>query len=263
MKANYKNWVPTALVRFFLRSSLLCLAGFIIFGFITSKPSGNAKIVLMVLFGTAFLLITAALIWSLLARRAFDFYGKRKMSLQILEGIADYVTLPEGGLGLDIGCGSGALTIVCAKKNPQGTMYGLDLWGKEPSLYNQKVCEKNAEIEGVKNIRFIQGDAREIDFPDETFDAVCSNYVYHNIEHPDMEFLLLETLRVLKKGGTFAIHDIMKPKNYGDISRLTARLKKQGIEEIRWIDTTQNVFMTPREAKTLLLSGSGLLLGRK
>ena len=38
------------------------------------------------------------------------------------EGIRalDYVTLPEGGIGLDVGCGSGALTIACAKRNPQG-----------------------------------------------------------------------------------------------------------------------------------------------
>ena len=28
--------------------------------------------------------------------------------------------------------------------------------------------------------------------------------------------LLLETLRVLKKGGTFAIHDLMSERRYGD-----------------------------------------------
>ena len=34
--------------------------------------------------------------------------------------LASPVTLPEGGIGLDVGCGSGALTIACAKRNPQG-----------------------------------------------------------------------------------------------------------------------------------------------
>ena len=47
-----------------------------------------------------------------------------------------------------------------------------------------------------------------MDFPDETFDAVASNYVYHNIPSKDRQAILLETLRTLKKGGTFTIHDI-------------------------------------------------------
>ena len=58
-------------------------------------------------------------------------------------------------------------------------------------------------------MRFQKGDAVKLDFPDETFDLVTSNYVYHNIMGKDKQALLLETLRVLKKGGTFAIHDLM------------------------------------------------------
>ena len=38
----------------------------------------------------------------------------------------------------------------------------------------------------------------KLDFPDESFDAVTSNYVYHNIAGKDKQQLLLETLRVLK-----------------------------------------------------------------
>ena len=53
--------------------------------------------------------------------------------------------------------------------------------------------------------------------PDESFDAVISNYVYHNIMGADMHKLLLESLRVLKKGGVFALNDDMKPKLYGDM----------------------------------------------
>ena len=31
----------------------------------------------------------------------------------------------------ELGCGSGALTIACAKKNPKAGMVGIDRWGKE------------------------------------------------------------------------------------------------------------------------------------
>ena len=78
--------------------------------------------------------------------------------------------------------------------------------------------EKNAASEGVAaRCRFQQGDANKLDFPDESFDAVVSNYVYHNIMGSDKRALLLETLRVLKKGGVFAINDNMKPRAYGDM----------------------------------------------
>ena len=45
-------------------------------------------------------------------------------------------------------------------------------------------------------------DANHLDFPDESFDAVISNYVYHNIMGADMHKLLLESLRVLKKAAS-------------------------------------------------------------
>ena len=62
--------------------------------------------------------------------RCFSYEGGRQLSRQIIEGIAAYIELPEGGVGLDVGCGSGALTIACAKRNPQGRMVGIDRWGR-------------------------------------------------------------------------------------------------------------------------------------
>ena len=49
---------------------------------------------------------------------------------------------------------------------------------------------------------FEEGNALFLPFADESFDAVSSNYVYHNISGHDKQKLLLETLRVLKKGGS-------------------------------------------------------------
>ena len=162
----------------------------------------------------------------------------------------------------DIGCGSGALTIACAKRNPQGKMIGIDRWGKEYASFTLPLCEKNAAAEGVKNALFRRGNAVKLDFPDESFDAVTSNYVYHNITGKDKQQLLLETLRVLKKGGTFAIHDLMSPGRYGDMQAFVQKLRDMGYERVELLDTTDGSFMTPKEAKRLMLRCSTLLVGR-
>ena len=120
-----------------------------------------------------------------------------------------------------------------------------------------------AAAEGVKNALFRRGNAVKLDFPDESFDAVTSNYVYHNITGKDKQQLLLETLRVLKKGGTFAIHDLMSPGRYGDMQAFVQKLRDMGYERVELIDTTGGSFMTPKEAKRLMLRGSTLLVGRK
>ena len=158
---------------------------------------------------------------------------------------------------------SGALTIACAKRNPQGKMIGIDRWGKEYASFSLPLCEKNAAAEGVKNASFRRGNAVKLDFPDESFNAVTSNYVYHNITGKDKQALLLETLRVLKKGGTFAIHDLMSPRRYGDMQEFVQKLRDMGYERVELIDTTDGSFMTPKEAGRLMLCGSTLLVGRK
>lgn len=61
---------------------------------------------------------------------------------QIIDGIATYVKIPDGGSGLDVGCGSGALTIACAKRNPNASFIGIDRWGKEYASFNKTLCEK-------------------------------------------------------------------------------------------------------------------------
>ena len=185
------------------------------------------------------------------------------MSKQIIEGVAAYVKIPDGGKGLDVGCGSGALTIASAKKNPAASMTGIDRWGKEYASFNKKLCESNSEAEGVNNTSFMQGNAVKLPFADETFDLVTSNYVYHNIPSKDRQAILLETLRTLKKGGTFAIHDIMSKAKYGDMTAFVKKLKSMGYEDVQLIDTTKGMFMSGFEACWMGLSGSALLTGRK
>ncbi|MCR5189926.1 MAG: methyltransferase domain-containing protein, partial [Bacteroidales bacterium] len=129
---------------------------------------------------------------------------------------------------------------------------------------NKPLCEENAKAEGVDDrISFAKGNALKLDFADETFDAVCSNYVYHNIPSRDRQEILMETLRVLKKGGTFAIHDIFSKYKYGDMQAFVQQLKKMGYEEVELIDTTKGLFMTSWEATWMAAKGSAILVGKK
>ena len=262
MKPDYKNWIPKGMILTAAGFAAVFLMLFIVFG-LTGIVSGPLKTALLILFLAGTVICFGLSVWMILLYRAFSYNGKRQMSKQIIEGIAEHVTLPDGGKGLDVGCGSGALTIACAKRSPNASFTGVDRWGKEYASFNKPLCERNARAEGVRNVSFVRGDARKLDFPNESFDAVTSNYVYHNIPAKDRQALLLETLRVLKKGGTFAIHDIFSKFMYGDMHAFVKKLKSMGYEEVRLIDTTDGTFITKAEAVWMTLSGSALLIGRK
>ena len=261
MKPDYKNWIPKGMVLSGLAATVVFLILFVVFG-LTGIVSGTLKTVLFIVFLAGTILGLGVSVWMILLYRAFSYHGKRQMSRQIIEGIAGRVRLPEGGVGLDVGCGSGALAIACAKRNPAASFIGIDRWGKEYASFNKPLCENNAKAEGVNNISFARGDATHLDFPDESFDAVVSNYVYHNIPG-DRQAYLLETLRVLKKGGMFAIHDIFSKAKYGDMQTFVKKLKDMGYADVRLIDTTDGTWITKWESVWMELAGSALLIGRK
>ena len=259
MKADYKNWMPKGMIWSFLGGAIGCGIAAII---LNALVKGAPRTVLTVIFAVLAVIFCGMTLWSVLMHRAFSYNGKRQMSRQIIEGTASHVKLPKGGRCLDVGCGSGALAIAVAKRNPQAEVTGIDRWGKEYASFNKQLCENNAKAEGVRNISFRQGDATHLDFADETFDAVVSNYVYHNIPGNRQQYLL-ETLRTLKKGGSFALHDIFSKSKYGDMQAFVKQLRDMGYQRVELIDTTDGKYMTRFEAAWMGLSGSALLTGIK
>ena len=260
MKPDYKNWMPKGMIYAGLSATLILFILFIVFG-LTGILSGTIKTVVFIFFLIGTVVGVCASLWMILMYRAFDYNGKRKMSKQIIDGLAGYVDVPDGGKCLDVGCGSGALTIACAKRNPNSSFIGVDRWGKEYASFNQPLCENNAKAEGVENTSFQRGNATKLTFVDESFDAVCSNYVYHNIPG-DRQAYLLETLRTLRKGGSFAIHDFFSNSKYGDMQAFLKKLRDMGYEKAELIDTTDGKLMSKFESVWMGLSGSALLVGK-
>ncbi len=264
MKPDYRNWVPKGMVFSLVALNIAVLVFFVLFGCLGKGiGEGTLRTVVTVVLAVGLVGSCKFTEWCIYAYRAFSYDGKRQLSRGIIEGTAEYVHLPAGGRALDVGCGSGALAIAVAKRNPEARVVGVDRWGKDYASFSLPLCERNAEAEGVKNVLFMKGDATHLEFPDESFDAVTSNYVYHNITGKDKQALLLETFRVLKKGGTFAIHDLMSFRRYGDMNAFVRKLKAMGYEKVELIDTTDGMFMTKREARHIMLGGSTLLTGIK
>ena len=112
---------------------------------------------------------------------------------------------------LEVGCGSGALIIRAALTWSKAKVIGIDYSGAVYT-YSKALCEKNAVSEGVASrCVFQHGDAKQLDFPDESFDVVISNYVYHNVMGADMQ-----------------------------------KLRELGYQDVRLIDTAQEAFGSHR-----------------
>lgn len=263
MKPNYKNWVPKGMIFW------LCV-GTIVVGIVAAEfgvlAFSHGALWTKIAFALFVLLFIGLFLYSgfmFILHNTFSYEGKKKLSKTIVEGTAEAVHLADGETCLDVGCGSGALTIAVAKRFPKAKVVGVDRWGKEYASFSKVLCESNAKAEGVNNVTFQKGDALSLPFPDNTFDAVTSNYVYHNIPSNNRQAILLETLRVLKKGGTFAIHDIFSKQKYGDMLAFLKKLQSMGYEKVELLDTTKGKFMSEKEAKYLMLSSSALLVGKK
>lgn len=253
-QADYKNWLPEWLCPMGVTGCGVCAAA-LASALKKQRKQGVGKRCSIVA-GVAMLVMTALTTWAALLTHAFSYRNEKGVARRILAGVSAQVELP------DVGCGSGALTIACAKQNPKARMVGVDLWGKNYA-YSREVCENNARLEGVDNVAFRAGDARQLDFPDESFDAVTSNFVYHNIPAANRQALLLETLRVLKKGGVFVIHDIMPRSKYGDMDAFAAQLRALGYEEVQLIETTNGLYTSHRKAMLMRMNGAKLLMGKK
>ena len=173
--------------------------------------------------------------------------------------------LPWNGQGkaLDIGTGAGPLAIELAKKFPQSLVYGIDYWGKLWNYSKQK-AENNARIEGVANhVVFQKASASKLPFKNGEFDAIVSNFVYHEVRDiKDKTSLINESFRVLKKGGAFSLQDTLKnQKKFGALEDLIRKIKEWGVQEVNFIELTDGLSMPNLlkfEFKTI-----GLLYGIK
>jgi len=107
---------------------------------------------------------------------------------------------------LDLGCGTGTLTIMLQRRQPAAEVVGLD--GDSRVL---DIAQKKADRIGVASIRWDKGLADELPYPDESFDTVITSMMLHHLTLAEKLGAFQEVYRVLKPGGSFHIADFGKP----------------------------------------------------
>jgi demethylmenaquinone methyltransferase / 2-methoxy-6-polyprenyl-1,4-benzoquinol methylase len=114
-----------------------------------------------------------------------------------------------GERALDLCCGTGDVTFALARQGMDAT--GLDFSEPMLSVARQRLAALNAQPHLPGTIHFLQGDAQQIPFPDNSFDVVTVSYGLRNLA--DMERGLHEMRRVARPGGRVLVLDFGKPDN--------------------------------------------------
>ncbi|MBA2568044.1 MAG: methyltransferase domain-containing protein [Actinobacteria bacterium] len=111
-------------------------------------------------------------------------------------------TLELGERVLDVGCGAGTDSLVAAQMiAPDGRVTGIDMTPQMLANARRAAAEM-----GLDNVEFIESEAEQLPFPDESFDVVISNGVIDLIPDKDAEFS--ELRRVLRPGGRIQLADV-------------------------------------------------------
>jgi len=118
------------------------------------------------------------------------------------EVAARAAALPPGGRALDVGAGTGDVTLALQRRRPEATVIGLD-----PSAAMMHAGQGKP---GAAKAGWVQGNGLRLPFPDRYFDAVVSSFLLRNIA--DSAGALAEQLRVARLGGRVVCLEMTWPR---------------------------------------------------
>lgn len=264
-KIDYGNWVSVRMMKIWSAlAAVFLILSILAFSPVLSNSAYGILLFLRILFTVIAAVMLITTVYMGICRHLFSYTGGR-VAAKIFDYVISHLKWDGKGKLLDIGCGSGALTIRAAKKYPEAELTGIDYWG---AIWNfgKKQCDNNAKAENVgQRIKFMHGDAASLPFPDGSFDAAVSNFVFHEVAtQPDKRLVVKEALRVVKKGGAFAFHDLFLQKSlYGDMDEFVNILKKESVSEIHFAKSCNESFIPGILKVPFMLGKIGIIYGIK
>lgn len=107
---------------------------------------------------------------------------------------------------LDLGCGTGTLTLMLKRAHPTAEVTGMD--------GDPQVLDIAREKSGNTNIQWDEGLASSLPYPDSVFDRVVTSLVIHHLVTDDKRRAFKEIYRVLKPLGELHVLDFGAPHSF-------------------------------------------------
>jgi ubiquinone/menaquinone biosynthesis C-methylase UbiE len=150
-----------------------------------------------------------------------------RLSFQLYHHLAAEIDMENKSI-LEVGSGRGGGASMIKKYHKPKKMIGLDYSG--PAV---RLCNRNISMEGLY---FVKGDAENLPFNNESFDAVINVESSHCYD--SMKQFLTEVKKVLRPGGHFLFTDF----RYSDeIEELENQIARSGMKILKKRDITDNV----------------------
>jgi ubiquinone/menaquinone biosynthesis C-methylase UbiE len=132
---------------------------------------------------------------------AYDLLSRALGITKVHRTLVEQAGLADGHRVLEIGSGTGTLSIRAKRSRPGADVIGID---PDPLA----LARAQRKLHGQGGIRFDLGYAQTLPYPDGEFDRVLSSMMLHHLDSDAKAAAAAEVFRVLRPGGRLHLVDV-------------------------------------------------------